>query len=175
MPALTLTHPEATSAQLKAALASTQERRKSLRLLALVNLQEGKSVSAIAEFFGVHRTTIHEWVKRVNVVGLVGLDEHPGRGRKSRLTDDQRMQLTADLQQSPRQFGFAGTLWTGKLLREHIATTFKVQYQLALMYLLFKELGFTLQRPAKKYLGSNPNKQTEFQAVVKKNLGHGQG
>jgi len=171
MPALTLTHPEATSTQLKAALASTHERRKSLRLLALVNLQEGKSVSAIAEFFGVHRTTIPEWVQRVNAEGLAGLDEKPGRGRKSRLTDDQRTQLTADLKQSPHTFGFAGTLWTGKLLREHIATKFKVQYRLALMYLLFRELGFTLQRPAKQYLGSNPAKQAEFQAVVKKNLG----
>ncbi len=171
MPALALTHPEATPAQLHAALASTKEHRKQFRLLALLKLHEGKPISAIAEFFGVHRNTIPEWVKRVNAEGLVGLDEKPGRGRPARLTNEQRATIRDHLQRPPTDYGLTGNLWTGKLLKEHIATEFDVHYQLAAMYLLFKELGFTLQRPTKRYLGANPDKQAEFKAVVKKNLG----
>lgn len=170
MPALTLTHPEATPTQLKAALASTKEHRKQLRLLALLKLQEGKKISAIAEFFGVHRTTVPEWIKRVNAEGLAGLDERSGRGRPARLTNDQRVALRDQLQSPPSKYGLTGNLWTGKLLRDHIAAEFGVHYQLAAMYLLFKELGFTLQRPTKQHLGANPEQQAEFKALVKKNL-----
>ncbi len=176
MPALTLTHPEATPAQLKAALASTKERRISLRLLALTKLQEGKSVSAIAEFFGVHRTMIPAWVKRVNAKGLDGLADRSGRGRRHRLTDEQRAALRKVLAHPPTDAKLTGTLWTGKLLKQYIEREYSVTYGAGLtaMYRLLRQLGFTLQRPAKRYRGANPDKQAEFQAVVKKNLGHGQ-
>lgn len=169
MKQLTITHPQVTLESLRAELRKTQLRRKTLRILGLIKILEGKKTNDISDFLGVFRTSITDWVKRINDQGWSGLEEKPGRGLKSRLNKSQKLELKKDLLKSPKEFGFPSNLWTGKILKEHIKRCFGIKYQLAKMYVLFKELGFTLQRPTKKLLGVKPVQQKEFKLKLKKN------
>lgn len=169
MKQLTITHSEVTLESLRQELRKTQLRRKTLRILGLIKILEGKKTNDISEFLGVFRTSITGWVKRINDHGLLGLVEKPGRGLKSQLTKTEKQQLKKDLLKSPKEFGFSSNLWTGKILREHLQKNFNKTYQLSMVYVIFKELGFTLQRPTRKLLGVKPEEQKEFKAKLKKN------
>lgn len=169
MKRLTITNPEVTITSLRAELGNSSEKRKAIRILGLIKLLEGKQNIETAEFLECHRASLSTWVKRVNAEGLSGLDEKPGRGLKSRLSEQQKDQLKKDLTYSPKEFGFNSSLWSGKILIAHIKNKYHVEYHQAMTYILFKELGFTLQRPTREYLGADPIKQQEFKENLKKN------
>jgi len=166
---LKITHPEVNLDSLRRELKSSQERRRVIRVMTLIRLLEGKRVDETTQFLGVNRTRASSWIKLVNKEGLAGLNDKPGKGAKSRLTKKQRVVLKNDLLRSPKDFCFSSNLWTGKILKEHIRRKFNVNYKLSTMYVLFCELGFTLQRPTRKYLGFKPEKQKEFKRELKKN------
>lgn len=169
MKQLTITHPEITIDGLRMELRKTQLRRKTLRVLGLIKIMEGKKTNDISEFLGVFRTSITEWVKKINQYGLNGLMEKSGRGLKSQLTKTQKQKLKKDLLKTPREFGFSSNLWTGKILKEHLQKKYGLTYRLSMMYVLFRQLGFTLQRPTKKLIGVKPKEQKEFKKKLKKN------
>lgn len=169
-----VTYPGLTLDRLQEELTATPAGRRSVRLLALVGIMEGRPTQEVADFLQYERHAITDWVARVNEEGLAGLDDKPGRGRKARLTDDQRVTLREHLQQSPRTHGLQTNLWTGPVLREHIRRQFGITYGLTRLYVILEELGFTLQRPTSQYLGAKPERQADFRRVVKKNPGRGQ-
>jgi len=165
-----ITNPEITKESLRAELKKTKAARKALRILGLLRIMEGKQIKETVSFFGCNRTTVTNWIKNVNEKGLAGLEEDSGRGLKSRLSLEQKEQLKNDLKKTPQDFGFNQVLWTGKIIREHIKRKFKVSYQETNVYLILKDLGFTLQRPTRKYLGQNITQQRKFKKELKKNL-----
>ncbi len=164
-----VTYPGLTLEKLRAELTNSPAGRRSIRLLALVGIMEGRQTQDVADFLKYERHAITDWVRRVNEEGLAGLADRPGRGRPARLTDDQRTSLREHLTQSPRSHGFDTNLWSGPVLRQHIARTFGVTYGLTRLYGLLKELGFTLQRPTSRYLGAKPDHQVAFRQMAKKN------
>lgn len=166
---LTITHPEITPDNLHCELKCSREKRQAIRIMALVKLLEGNKVGETMRFFGFERGCASEWIKRVNKEGLSGLEIRPGRGVKSRLSEKQKEILRSDLARSPKSFSFQANLWTGKILKEHIKRKFSVTYKLSTMYVLFSELGLTLQRPTRRYLGAKFEKQREFKSQLKKN------
>jgi len=166
---LTITHPEVSLDSLRQALNDSQEKRLAVRILILIKILEGKGVDETTRFFGFHRRSAPRWINKVNKEGLAGLKIKPGRGVKSRLSEKQKDVLRDDLAGSPKSFGFQSNLWTGKILGEHIKRKFSVVYKLPMTYVLLHELGFTLQRPTRQYLGAKPEKQTEFRRELKKN------
>lgn len=169
MKRITITHPEVTIERLRAELSASPEKRKAIRILGLIKLAEGKLNIETARFLECNRMSISRWAERINREGLAGLDEKPGRGSKSRLSEQQKAELKKDLTHSPKEFGFSTSLWSGKVLIAHIKNKYHLEYHQAMIYILFKELGFTLQRPTRAYLGADPIKQREFKSNLKKN------
>ncbi len=166
---LKINHPDVNLNSLHQELKRSREKQKVIRIITLIKLLKGKRVDETTQFLDIDRKCASNWVKRVNKEGLSGLGDKPGRGAKSRLTKKQRSILKNDLLHSPKDFGFSSNLWTGKIFKEHIKRKFDVSYELSTMYVLFYELGFTLQRPTRKYLGFKPEKQKEFKRELKKN------
>lgn len=169
MKALTITHSEITIDNLQNELKKSQEKRKAIRILAIKKLLEGKRKLDIADFLGYSRVSLTNWVRRVNQKGLNGLKEKIGRGLKSQLTIKQKRKLKNELLSSPKEFGFSSNLWTGKILKEHLQKKYGLTYRLSMMYVLFRQLGFTLQRPTKKLVGVKPVEQKKFKRKLKKN------
>jgi len=70
--------------------------------------------------------------------------------------------LKEDLIKSPKDFGYDQVRWDGKLLSHHIRVKYNVQLKVLQCRYLFKQLGFSLQRPRKKPVGADPEKQEAF-------------
>src|ERR1700751_1602540 len=56
---------------------------------------DGLAVPAIAARTGRHENTVRRWLHRFNAVGLDGLGNQPGPGRKRRVTGAQRSAIIA--------------------------------------------------------------------------------
>jgi transposase len=69
----------------------SQDNRAAIRLRAIVSAKE-QGVNVVAKVFGVSTNTIRSWVKSFAQEDLPGLEYQPGRGRKSKLSD-QHIQL----------------------------------------------------------------------------------
>lgn len=172
MKKLTITHPDITAERLREELSSSPEKRKALRILALLKLLEGKKNIETAEFLECHRVSITAWVDRVNTEGLAGLEEKPGRGLKSRLTESQKAELKHDILRSkPKDHGLIGNIWTGLTIQEHIKRKWSVDYKQANIYVILDTMNITIQRPTKHLLGAKEEKRSEFKEELKKNLG----
>src|SRR5689334_6764344 len=56
----------------------------------VVKSWEGKNTQTIADELGCHPQTVRERVTRFNGLGIEGLQDASGRGRKARLTERER-------------------------------------------------------------------------------------
>src|SRR5258706_9742671 len=62
---------------------------------------EGKTTQEIALELDCHPQTVRERVQRFNVLGIEGLQDAPGRGRKARLTEQERSTIVGLIGQAP--------------------------------------------------------------------------
>ena len=74
----------------------------------VVGSWDGKTTKAIADELGCHPQTVREREVRFNALGIDGLQDAPGRGRKVRLTEQERSTIV----------GLIGHAPPGQLVRE---------------------------------------------------------
>jgi transposase len=115
-----------------------------------------------ASLFGINPTTVQRWIHRINASGFEGLNDKPGRGRRSQLSDTDRWKLKNEMEQSPATLGYRQSRWDGKLLSHHLKVGYGIQLKVRQCQYLFKHLGFSLQRPRKMPTGADPKKKETF-------------
>jgi transposase len=122
--------------------------REFLRKRAVAAVREGQSPSTVARAFGVHRVSLHRWLRQAQVPG--GLDAKPVR-RASALADDQLPALEGLLLRGASQHGWPNDLWTAarvqEVIRRHFGVAFHPEY---VRKLLKRRLGWTSQKPQTK-------------------------
>jgi transposase len=119
----------------------------------------------VAGLFGINPSTVQRWIHRINEHGFDGLNDKAGRGRRSQLNDADRLKLKDEIGRSPAVFGYTQSQWNGKLLSHHLKLHYGIQLKVRQCQYLFKQLGFSLQRPRKMPAGADPKKKH----VCKKN------
>jgi transposase len=91
------------------------------RLLAVLELDQGRSVAQVADLLRVTRQSVYNWASafaaRLAPDALLG---HYGIGRPASWTDQLRALLLASLEQRPDELGYAAVNWTVPLLQEHL-------------------------------------------------------
>ena len=122
----------------------------------------GHALNYVAGLFGLNSTTVQRWIHRLNESGFQGLKDKPGRGRRSQISDADRLKLKSDLEKSPKDLGYDQARWDGKLLSHHLKVQYSVELRVRQCQNLFKQLGFSLQRPRKMPVGADPEKQEAF-------------
>jgi len=125
-------------------------------------------INYVANLFGVNPTTVQRWVHRLNESGFEGLKDKAGRGRRSQLSESDRRQLKAEIESSPDSFGYQQSRWDGKLLSHHLKLHYDIQLKVRQCQNLFKQLGFSLQRPRKMPVGADPEKREAFKKNSKR-------
>jgi len=125
-------------------------------------------INYVADLFGINPTTVQRWVHRVNESGFEGLKDKAGRGRRSQLNESDRRQLKAEIESSPVTFGYQQSRWDGKLLSHHLRLHYGIQLKVRQCQNLFKQLGFSLQRPRKVPVGADPKKREAFKKNSKR-------
>lgn len=107
--------------QFSARLRATNDASCGRRLLAILALDEGESVSEVAERLGVARQTVYNWARAFeNGGGATALEDRYGGGRPTVWTEELEALLLAALRQRPDQLGYPGPNWTIRLLQAYL-------------------------------------------------------
>jgi transposase len=92
------------------------------RSLALLQLDQGISVAAVAAQLGVTRQSIYNWLDRyLRTPTSQALRDHRGHSHVTAWDEDLLAVLLSALQQPPVHWGYRDQDWTVPLLRQHLA------------------------------------------------------
>jgi transposase len=129
--------------------------------------ESGWKQKAIAEALGVAESTVSEWVQKGNAGGIEALRNQPGRGRRPKLSDEQRKKLPELLQRGAESYGFRGDIWTNPRVAQVIRREFGISYHPAHVSRILEELGWTPQKPIRR---AKQRKEEEVQKWWKERL-----
>jgi transposase len=122
---------DVTEGELRTALDRVEGRTPTLRLVAAIAYKNGVTQTELADWFGVQRRTIYNWLTRFDdrpIEAAVRDDDRPGRPRK--LDPEQQNQLYETLRRPPTDAGRSAEEWTPELVREFVRDRFEVRYSL---------------------------------------------
>ena len=123
-----------------------------LRLYKLVQgllwIDEGRPWQEIGKLLGVSVKTVENWLRRFMVQGLAWLrgQHYRGRGRKSKLSQEQKRQVRAWVEKGPQANGFSCGVWNTAMIAELIWRCFGVRYNVRYLSTLLKKLGLSYQK-----------------------------
>ena len=109
--------------------------------------ERGQNQSEIARQLRVVRQTVARWVQQYRAQGRSALRKAGRAGRKPRLSDKQRQQLTKLLLAGPERLGYETPLWTCPRVAHLIEQEFGVRYHQGHVWKLLVRLGWSPQRP----------------------------
>ena len=114
----------------------------------LLWIGEGKALGEVGRLLGVSAKTVWNWLKRLMVEGLRWLrgQHYGGRGRKAKLSSEQRQVLHKLVVAGPEANGFDCGVWTSAMLVELIWRRFGVGYNPRYLSSLLGKLGLSYQK-----------------------------
>ena len=158
-----------TAESIKALIRKDERYTIGLRLYAVYQVAKGQSSRKLEDLYNTSFKQITNWVHRFEEEGLEGLKDKEGRGRKDKLSLNQKqeisMLLTTEL---PTKYGFNSATWTGPLLINWIKKEFKIEYKKAQIYNIIKGLGFSYQKGRGIFPETDKVKQEDFKESLKK-------
>lgn len=124
--------------------------REARRLRAFELKQQGWKQADIAEALGVTGGAVSQWMSRAREGGEEALYRSVDTGPEPRLSHEDRRKLPALLKEGPEHYGFRGNLWTRSRVGRVIEREFGVSYHETQVGRILAEIGWTLQKPAKR-------------------------
>jgi transposase len=128
---------------------SAQELER-LRRLAVERVREGKKPAQVAEFLGVHPSSVRKWWKAFQKYGAAGLAAKPHPGRPPKLTPTRERQVLAWLHKNPKSFGFATELWTAPRIAQLIQRKWDVHFHPRYLNAWLTQRDITPQKPRRR-------------------------
>jgi len=106
----------------------------------------GKSSREVAEIYQVSFKQVLNWVHRFKELGIVGLKDKAGRGRKANLNAEELAQIRKTiLNIEPSEFGYTSKRWTGTILLKWINKEYKTEFTVTTIYKLLEKIGLEFQ------------------------------
>jgi transposase len=112
--------------------------------------EAGASQASVAQRLDVSRVSAMRWYKAWKAKGHKGLKPKGPLGRPNRLTRGQRKQVETALLKGPSAHGYSTDLWTLPRVAAVIEHTVGVRYHPGHVWRVLRQLGWSLQRPAKR-------------------------
>ena len=133
--------------ELREHLDEVEQKRPTLRLVVGINYKEGVSQAELAEWYGVSRTTIHNWLNRLERLDTEPFEEviydADRPGRPSKLTEDEWEQLLSILEEPPTEAGVDAPQWSPRLVQLFLDDEFDVTYSRRHIRELLHQAGLT--------------------------------
>ena len=140
------------------------EALKSRRMKAAKMFSAGKSQAEVARELKVSRQSASRWHHAWAREGRKALEGAGRAGRRPKLDERQLMEVAAALRVGPRAHGFQTDLWTLSRLAKAIGTLTGVRYHPGHVWRLMDQMGWSLQRPAKRAKERNEQAIREWKA-----------
>jgi transposase len=137
--------------ELELIVSHTRLAKERCRAQALLWLAEGSDVGEVAEWLGLSRQTIYNWVSRFQDRDGLGLRARlldatrPGRPRAAGGTIDELVAAVID--GDPRQIGYHATVWTAPLLRCYLRGHHGIEVCEKTVSRAIDRLGLNWKRP----------------------------
>lgn len=125
---------DVSAADLRDALADVDGSRPCRRLIAAIAYKQGVEQQELAEWFGVERKTVYNWLCRLQDPPDALADaarDAPRPGRPRRLSSGQLAELESTLSNLPGETGYDEAEWNPALVRRHVRDEFGVDYSLS--------------------------------------------
>ena len=119
------------------------------RLDVLSVVLDGNPVDKVAIMFSINRSSVFKWLKIAREKGIEALRDQRRPGRPSKLHDEVKVRLKAELGRSPKSLGYNRYMWDGPLLSHHLTRVYKVRLSVRQCQRLFHELDFSPHPTAK--------------------------
>ncbi|MDA7949842.1 MAG: IS630 family transposase, partial [Hyphomicrobiaceae bacterium] len=116
------------------------------RITSVLSVLSGYTALETAEIMQLPVKTIYDWVKKFLLGGVGALINKKKAGRPSKLTKNQRRQLSKLIDNGPEKSGFSGSCWRSPMIQELIHRTFKIFYSARYISELLKNMGFSYQK-----------------------------
>ena len=128
----------------------------------LFSEKEDESCDSIGALFGNSPRTVSNWIKRLNKTGdIESLRSKKQSGRPPRLSEEQRQELKAVIQDPPEKHGIAINIRDGKSLSVYIARQYGIVMKTRTCQRLFHQLGFSLKRARPAVARADEEKKAE--------------
>lgn len=158
--------------QLREYLEKVEQKAETLRLVVGINYKNGITQSELADWYGVSRTTIHNWLDRLERLDSEPLDEvihdEQRSGRPSKLTQSEREKVFSVLQDPPSELGVDAPAWSPPLVRAYISEAFGVDYTLRHVRDLMNEAGIVWKTARPDYFEGDERAREAFKEGFKK-------
>jgi transposase len=119
-----------------------------IRLRAILLVHERNTLKEVAHILEVARSTVERWIdsyRRGGVTGLLVIGPH--RGKKPRLSLDQKREFAMLIREGPENSGLDTGVWTAPIIADLVKRRFGIGYSPSQIRRLLHELGFSLQYP----------------------------
>jgi len=147
---------------------SEKNAKAKLRLLAALKRKQGNTLEEISSSLQKPKTTIHDWLKRLEDNGVEKRYDIKQSGKPPKLTKQQLGELEKVLDDSPQKQGLPFVLWTTKLVQYIIIKLFDVKYELWNIWKIVQTLHFSLKVPRPENRNTNKKLQEKFKVELKK-------
>ena len=118
-----------------------------LRLKAAILRKQQKTYSQISASLDVLPSTLSYWLNRMDAEGITASHHRVHPGKQSFLSPSQLVSLQKQLMQSPQSFGFASTVWSTRMIIQHIKKQYGIQYAARGIRDLLHRIGFSSKKP----------------------------
>jgi transposase len=137
------------------------------RMQAVLGAMDGQTAEEIASQVQLSDRAVHTWVTRYNTSGLDGLNDLPGRGRKSPLDAALVPRFQERVRAGATPADGVCTL-RGEDFRRILADEFGVVRSLQSVYNLLHKLGFSVLQPRPRHPKADPVAQAAFEKKLPK-------
>ena len=154
---------------LQQALEEVEKKKPTQRLTAAIAYKKGVTQTELAEWFGVQRKTIYNWLKRLEGEPLeqAVTDAHRS-GRSRKIEEEQQKQLRETLNEPPTESGYDAPAWTPALVQRYLDDAFDAEYSKPSCRRLMKEAGLSYQKPRRKAAEADSEDHERFEEELKK-------
>ena len=159
--------PDISKEKLRILYGNEKHAKAKLRFLAAIQRKEGKTLDDISSYLQKPKTTIHDWLQRLESKGLGNIYDAKQTGKPARLTKTQEKELDKILESSPENQNIPFVMWTTHLVQYLLLTKFNVELKVRQVRNIIKKINFTLQIPRPEHQKANKKAQEEFKKKLK--------
>lgn len=135
-----------------------------LRIQGLLLVHRGNTEIMAADMIGAGRRTLQDWIRRYRQRGISGLSKGPYRGGQSRLTEEQKAELSGIIAAGPEKAGFDTGVWIAPMVVKLVKDLYGVSYSASQIGRILHTLRFSLQYPTRKPSKADEKAEEQWRA-----------